>query len=387
MRVLITSTPGTGHVYPVLPLADALRRAGHDLLWAISEDGEQLVRHHGFAVAIAGMNLDERRATLEPRFPEIMKLPPRSRRGHFFSGLFARGAAPKTFQELGPIFDRFEPDVVIHEIGELAAAPHAAARGLPHATVPFSGALPDHAVPMLEEAIAPVWGALGLPPPRWSAIAGDAYFHPFPVSMGQASALEQTRPMRPADVPGDVGVLPDWLASFGRHRPAVYVTAGTTPIVADLAPWRPTFEALAAFDVDVLATIGHALPIERLGPLPPNVRVERFVPQALVLNRVAVVLSHAGAGTMLAAAREGVAQLTIPTWADQWENADAIARAGAGIVLEQDQHDTASIHAALGQLLGDDVYRVAADRLAAEIAAMPSADDHVITIEELVSGS
>jgi UDP-N-acetylglucosamine:LPS N-acetylglucosamine transferase len=150
MRILITSTPGTGHVYPVLPLADALRRAGHELLWAVAKDGEELVQQHGFTVAVAGMNLDERLATLESRLAEIMQRPPRMRRGELFAGFFARGAAPKTVTELGPIFDRFDPDVVIHEIGELAAAPHAAARGIPHTTVAFSGSLPDHAIPMAE---------------------------------------------------------------------------------------------------------------------------------------------------------------------------------------------------------------------------------------------
>jgi Glycosyltransferase family 28 C-terminal domain len=385
MRVLVTSTPGIGHVYPVLPLGRALRHAGNELLWVVAEEGEELVRHHGFAVAVAGMNVDERRATLQPRFPEIMRLPPRSRRGQTFAGLFARGAASKTVDELGPIFDRFNPDVVVHEIGELAAAPHAVARGLPLATVAFSGSLPDHAVPMVEEALVPVWATLGLAPPSWSDIAGDAYFHPFPASMGQVPMIDHVHALRPADVPGDPVDAPDWLSSFGRDRRGVYVTAGTTPIVATLAPWRAIFDALAAIDVDVLATIGPQFPIDGLGPLPPNVRVARFVPQALVLDRVAVVLSHAGAGTMLAAARVGVPQLTIPTWADQWQNADAVARAGAGIVLEHDQHDSASIRAALELLLHDGAYWDAAARLAGDIAAMPTASDHVTTIEQLVS--
>jgi UDP-N-acetylglucosamine:LPS N-acetylglucosamine transferase len=385
MRVLITSTPGIGHVYPVLPLARALRHAGHELLWVIAEEGEELVRHHGFAVAVAGMNVDERRATLGSRFAEIMRLPPRSRRGHFFAGLFARGAAPKTVNQLGPIFDRFNPDVVIHEIGELAAAPHAVARGLPHATVAYSGALADLAVTMVEEALVAVWATLGLAPPSWSDIAGDVYFHPFPASMGQAPTIDRVHELRPADAAGDPVDAPDWLSSFGRDRRGVYVTAGTTPIVATLAPWRATFDALASIDVDVLATIGPQFPIDDLGPLPANVRVERFVPQSLVLDRVGVVLSHGGAGTLLAAARVGVPQLTIPTWADQWENADAVAHAGAGIVLEHDQHDSASIRAALERLLHDGTYRDAAARLAGDIAAMPTASDHVTTIEQLVS--
>jgi UDP:flavonoid glycosyltransferase YjiC (YdhE family) len=145
-------------------------------------------------------------------------------------------------------------------------------------------------------------------PPSMSEIAGDVYLHPFPKSMGCRPGLPQV-----ANVVDSVADVPSWLESFGHARPAVYVTAGTTPIVATLAPWKPTFEALGRFDVDVLVTIGPKFPMEELGPLPPNVRVERFVPQGLILDRVAMVVSHAGAGTMLAAARQGVPQLLIPT--------------------------------------------------------------------------
>jgi UDP:flavonoid glycosyltransferase YjiC (YdhE family) len=385
MRVLVTSTPGTGHVHPLLPLVDALRRAGHDVLWATAQDGANEVRQHGFDVAIAGMNLEERLASLKPELPRILSRPPRTRRGHLFAGFFARGAAPKMALDLGPVFDDFQPDVALHEIAELGAAPHCVARNIPHATVAFGSALADYAIPLVADALVPVWGSLGLNPPSINDIAGDVYFHPFSVAMGHRPVLDQVVEMRPTDVAHTAIDEPEWIASFGRDRPAVYVTSGTTPVVATLAPWRPTFEALGRFDVDVLATIGPRFPVEELGPLPANVRVERFVPQGLVLPRCSVVVSHGGAGTILAAAREGLPQLAIPTWADQWENSDAIARAGSAIVLEEGERDRDAIHAAVDRLLHGTTHRNAAHLLAQEIAAMPSPNDHVATIEHLVA--
>ncbi len=385
MRVLVTATPGTGHVFPMLPLAAALRRAGHDLLWAIAEDGVEEVRRHGYAVAVAGMNLDERRASLESRLPQIMSDPPRARRGQLFSGLFARGAAPKMIRELVPVLDSFRPELVIHEMAELGAAPHAVARGIPHATVAFSGGLPSAAITAVEDALIPIWASLGLSAPSMSDVAGDVYFHPFPASMGQNSNIAQVRLMRPAELEERNVLVPSWVASFGRERRGVYVTAGTTPIVATLAPWRAIFASLKRIDVDALATIGPKLPIEDLGPLPSNVRVERYVPQSMILDRLSVLVSHAGAGTLLAAARQGIPQLLIPTWADQWENSDAIARTGAGILLEENERDAETIHAAVQKLLNDESYRVSADRLAQEIAEMPSPSDHVATLETLLS--
>jgi UDP:flavonoid glycosyltransferase YjiC (YdhE family) len=383
MRVLVTSTPGAGHAYPMMPLANALRDHGHQVLWAVAEDGIDLVHQHGFEVAVAGMTVADRRAFLEPQLADILSGPPRLRRGRLFAGLFAHAAAPKMVSDLGTIFDRFRPELVVHEVGEHGAAPHAVARGLPHVTVAYSGALPDYAVPMTEAALAPVWESLQLSPPTMTDIAGDVYFHPFAKSMGQASNLGQSREMRPVAITADRRDVPEWIASFGRDRPAVYVTAGTTPIVATLAPWRQKFEALASLDVDVLATIGPQFSVDDLGPIPANVRIERFVAQELILDRVALVVSHAGAGTMLATACAAIPQLLIPTWADQWENADAIARTGAGIMLEENQRDSATIHDAALALLEHAESRSAAGRLAAEILAMPSPAEHVDTLERL----
>jgi UDP:flavonoid glycosyltransferase YjiC (YdhE family) len=385
MRVLVSSTPGTGHAYPMMPLANEMKRAGHEVLWATAQDGVELVSRHGFEVAVAGMNLAERRAFLEPRFPEIFQLPPRLRRGLLFSGMFARAAAPKMVIELAPIVDRFRPDVMVHEWGEQAAAPLAVSRSIPHATIAFSGALPDHAVPMAVEALEPVWSSVGLPPPSLSDLAGDVYFHPFAKSMGQAFVLDQVRGLRPTVVEEKTGEVPEWIRSFGRNRKAIYVTAGTTLIQATLAPWSNIFEALASLDVDVLTTIGPQFSFDELGPIPPNMRVERFVPQHLVLDRVALVVSHAGAGSMLAAATAAIPQLAIPTWADQWENADAIARTDAALMLEENEHDTASIHDAVLRLLSDGAFGEAATRLASEIAAMPSPAEHVATLEQVAS--
>jgi UDP:flavonoid glycosyltransferase YjiC (YdhE family) len=120
-----------------------------------------------------------------------------------------------------------------------------------------------------------------------------------------------------------------------------------------------------------------------LGDLPPNIRVERFVPQQVVLDRASIVISHAGAGTVLGAASRGLPQAHFPLRADQWENADAAAGAGVAITLELDQRSAADIGNALARLLHDEPFNGAASRVAAEIAAMPSAADHVATIEAL----
>ena len=382
MKVLVTSTPGKGHLGILLPLMAALRAAGHQLLTVTAAESCESVRGAGFDVREGGLSSDDRRASFETRMPEAMALPPRRRRGLFFAGFFADGAAPVMRQALLPVFDEFRPDVVVSERGELAATPIAAARGIPHAVVAFSGALPDWSDELVIDSIAPVWAAEGLARPTMAQLNGDVYLHPFPPAFGQSPASGTVRPMRATPAPDPAATAPDWLDALGRTRPLIYLTGGTEPAAAR-APWQAAMEALGGLDVDVVATIGTRVDPSLLGEIPPNVRVERFVPQHFVFERASLSMSHAGAGSLLGAAGSGLPHVLFPSFADQWENADAASSAEVAVTLEVDQRSSEAIHAAVSGVLREESFKDTASRVAEEIAAMPSPHDHVATIEAL----
>jgi UDP:flavonoid glycosyltransferase YjiC (YdhE family) len=190
--------------------------------------------------------------------------------------------------------------------------------------------------------------------------------------------------MRPEAVDGLSDESPTWLDQLGSTRPLVYITAGTEP-GGTMAPWGAAIAALGSLDVDAIATIGHRLDPSVLGDVPSNVRVERFVPQRFILDKASVVMSHAGAGSMLGAARRGIPQLLYPSFADQWENADAATGAGVAITCELDGRSADDIGNALQRLLQDNRFRDAASRVADEMEAMPTPTDHVATIEAIVN--
>ena len=88
---------------------------------------------------------------------------------------------------------------------------------------------------------------------------------------------------------------------------------------------------LTTAGLDVIATAGAMDPVtvpRPDGPRAGRIRVERFVPQGAVLERAALVASHGGAGTVIAAGAVGVPQLMIPLGADQFDNARAFALQG-----------------------------------------------------------
>jgi UDP:flavonoid glycosyltransferase YjiC (YdhE family) len=271
--------------------------------------------------------------------------------------------------------------VVVRETAELAAAAMAAPRDIPVVTVAFSGVLPAAARPPVVDALRPLWAAEGRGDPAWSDLFGELYVHPFPPSFGQApdaGAVQMVRPVgRVPDEPA-----PPWVEEVGT-RTAVYVSAGTE-LPSTTFPWAAVLAALGRSPVDVVATIGPHVDPAAIGTVPSNVRIERFVPQAWLLPRVAAVISHGGAGTVLGAATHGRPQLVVPLWADQWENGLAVVDAGCGTVLAPDRRSDDDVDAAVGDLVATSATADAARRVAAEIAAMPTAADLVPHIEALV---
>ena len=193
--------------------------------------------------------------------------------------------------------------------------------------------------------LGPLWHAEGLDDPSWDDIYGQMYVHPFPPSFGQRPDSSAVRPARATGAP-PAGQPPGWVRVLGAARPCVYVTSGTER-TATTFPWRDVFAVIAGLDVDAVATIGSHVDPADVGPVPANVRLERFVPQADVLRRSAVVISHGGAGTVLGAASHGLPQFVVPLFADQWQNAVAVRDAGCGVFADPDNRSVDDIDAAL----------------------------------------
>jgi len=128
-------------------------------------------------------------------------------------------------------------------------------------------------------------------------------------------------------------------------------------------------------------TVGRGHDPDDLGRQPPNVRVAGYLPQTAILPRCAAVVSHGGSGTFLAALGLGIPQVLLPQGADQFLNAEAGAASGAARVVPPDRADVATIRAAVEEALGDPSVRAAAERMAAEIRAMPSPDEVAEALE------
>jgi UDP:flavonoid glycosyltransferase YjiC (YdhE family) len=71
MRVLFTSSPGWGHIHPMVGLARAFLDRGDSVLWITGADACARLEREGFDASPAGLGEREGMAELNRRFPEI----------------------------------------------------------------------------------------------------------------------------------------------------------------------------------------------------------------------------------------------------------------------------------------------------------------------------
>jgi Glycosyltransferase family 28 C-terminal domain len=153
----------------------------------------------------------------------------------------------------------------------------------------------------------------------------------------------------------------------------VLVTFGTTFTNPEVL--APLIRDLAAKDYSVRVALG-------LAASPPDFAVdheavvfEAFRPYAELLDGIDVVVAHGGAGTNLGALAAGLPLVLIPQGADQGGQAERVATAGAAINITPADFSSIAVGQAVAEVLGQPGYRVAAERIANQIAVMPSTDE------------
>lgn len=114
------SLPGSGHFHPLVPLARALARAGHEVAFATAAEMGQRVEAAGFEFHATGMGMRPQIAEARERYPEAAAIEDGRRRfEEFVPRMLA--AAPARATDLIPLVAPWRPDVIVHDEAELAA--------------------------------------------------------------------------------------------------------------------------------------------------------------------------------------------------------------------------------------------------------------------------
>jgi MGT family glycosyltransferase len=186
-----------------------------------------------------------------------------------------------------------------------------------------------------------------------------------------------TIPQAPAD-----WQQPAWWSEL-HTRKVILVTQGTINNDFDQLI-RPAIRALADENVLVVVTTGSR-PVEEVNidPLPENVIVERFVPYALLMPHVDLLLTNGGYGTVQIALMHGVPVVAIGKTEEKPEIANRVAWSGVGVGLKVLAPSEAQIAGAVRQVLDNPYYRARAEALRYELAQLGAAKRGAALLEDL----
>lgn len=339
---------GFGHVSRCLALAEELHRQGWGTYFAVAGPHAERVRRAGHPVYEPRRPFRPRAEAGEsPAFMLFSDMNFQLVRDRFLSPRIVRAS----IREAQRLLKRVRPDVLIGDtwpltsiVGRLAGLPvvqiiksvvHPAAPRLiwwqdppeglvsPDPRPVFNPVLRRHGLPEIRRAEDLLVGDLLLVPsipeldPLPEGVNGHTHY---------IGALTMTAP--------DVTVPPSWFNDLDPNRPLVYVTiGGGAGPVGGQRFFATVGEALAGTAWQgILSTSAKFSPSE-LPPLPPNVRLEAWVPGPAVIARADVVVFHGGYGTMMETVRYGTPSVVLPFHSEQEANGRRLEARMAARVL------------------------------------------------------
>jgi MGT family glycosyltransferase len=170
-----------------------------------------------------------------------------------------------------------------------------------------------------------------------------------------------------------------WPLADGRPRVLV---AFSTTCQHQEAVLRHIVAALALLPLEAIITVGPAVEVDAIAPA-RNVAVVRYLAHRAVLPDCALVITHAGLGTVIAALAHGVPRLCLPMGHEQHDNAARVAACSAGCVLPPEA-DVREISHTIRAMLATPTYRTAARHMAATIARRDGREVAVDALERLL---
>jgi MGT family glycosyltransferase len=147
-------------------------------------------------------------------------------------------------------------------------------------------------------------------------------------------------------------------------RPLVYASLGTLQNSRE-ALFRTFAEACRGLDVQLVISHGGGLTPDEASRLPGAPLVVSYAPQADVLGRAALTITHAGLNTVLDSMANGVPVVAVPITYEQPAIARRVEWAGAGRAVPLSGLTPDRLRDAVTSVLKDPACRAAAQRLSA----------------------
>ena len=442
MRVQFVIWPAPAHIYPLAPLAWALKAAGHEVVIASHPGGAETIASMGITpVAVCdadsmpvpmgpGRAYTEERADLA-RITEGLALDPDDPDNEHWD-VFTQYYLPAQWDfapykgdpnEPMPFMDglveftkAWKPDLVIWDACVPGGAVAAKVAGAAHARWWTAPDVFCRSIDKFKEATSRP-GAPALDNPAVETVRAVA--ERFGVEIddellwGQWTINSQPEEVGP-EVSANVvpmrwvpyssqSVMPDWMYPV-PERPRVAVSLGLSERAFMEGGWDHIpvlLEALSGLDVEGVATLDQQQ-LAAVTQIPDNVRVLDFVPLDQLIPTCSLLIHHGGIGTVMPAILNSVPQLLVDfighSIRASTSGAERLARSryslgpalarytlanGAGLVLNVAEPDAAVMREQIRRVLEEPVFKQAAVRLRKEIQAVPGPAEYVRILEQL----
>ena len=372
LNVLVVSIPGAGHLNPMLPLVRALVEGGDRVVIAAAAEIADIATGNGadFHPAGHGEGVWFERLAARTRGAPGDGLAPERINHYFLPRVFGEIGTDDMIDDVLAAGKALRPDLVMFESYALAGPLAAELLGVPAVNHLLGPLLPHEIMELANDAVSPLWRSFGRHTPGYAGVYRDLTISICPPSLEVLNVpAGATQLLRPA--PRPERVVPD--REGGSAPPLVYVTLGT--FFGNPEIFAAILSGLADQPVEVVVTVGADRDPAELGPVPPNARVERFIPQAELLPDCSAVVHHGGAGTTFGSLAHGLPQVVLPQGADNFIQAAMLERAGVARVLLPEQVTPDQVGQAVRSVLEDASYRAAALAIAGELAAMPGPEE------------
>lgn len=357
-RVLIITSGEFGHLNPVTSVVQQLVQERHDVTLLVRGPAPSEARRR--ALVGAELIVGEARPPSDPKARVELFADPGKRRSRLMSRL---PNAVQTTVELRNTIEKVKPDVVAVDSYVISGALAAHLSGRPWATLrcdPTSNAPlarvrelmadVDEAITFRDElfghyGVATRADTLGVFSEFCNIVFGPAEY--LADECIDIPATHFVGPMLTTEKRGDEPTFP-WEKLDSRRL--VYISFGS------VFSWQPQLfvtllRAIATLDVQVVVAAGATASSDMWRERPPQVVVERYVPQLDILMRSAAFVTHGGFNSVIESGYSGVPMVVVPLAIDQGVHAHYVSKSGAGITISRDDATVEAFELALRSIL------------------------------------
>jgi MGT family glycosyltransferase len=429
MKILISSTPATGHLNPLLAITHGLVEDGHEVTILTASKLRQRVEASGarFRAFPGAADIDPN--DIHAIAPELKTMEPGPEWLRVALQRFFVERIPAQHEGLQQALRDDRPDVIVGDdmifgvlpmlLGPRAnrppvvlcgtsilhstrddGAPHFL--GLPHATTQaerdrYAEIAKDYDRVINEpigRQLNVILAELGVGPLDMVmfdsvSVLADAYLQLTVPSFEFPRKLPPTVHFvgRPPIVPNQAP-LPPWADDLDGSRKIVLVTQGTVANHDFGLLVAPTLAALADEDGLLVVVTTGGRPVDTIpGAIPANARVASFLPFEWALEKADVFVTNGGYGSVNQALSYGLPIVTAGLTEDKADVNMRIAWSGVGIDLATNQPSPQAVREAVRAVLDKPNYRARAKAIAGEYAAIDTRAEIIRIIDKVANGT